>query len=347
MPLAQQRDPEATRARLAAWLRERTGAADVVVTAVEAPPSTGFSHETILFDARVDGRDERFVARVKPTSHTVFPDDRFAVERRVMETLGSHTSVRVPRVRHAEDDPAWLGAPFFVMDRVDGLIPADSPPYTFGGWLHEAAASERASLWWSGLEAMAEVHAVDPVLISFLDDGDPGPARELAEARRHLAWVAGAEPFPAAEYAAAWLERTLPEPAEPALCWGDSRIANQIFRDFRCVAVLDWEMATIADPEQDLAWFCYFDRLFSDGLGQPRLAGIPPAADTAARWEELTGRRARNQPWYEVFAAFRFACIMLRMGQLWKDSGILPIDSDFGTNNFATEMLVRVLEEKR
>jgi aminoglycoside phosphotransferase (APT) family kinase protein len=127
------------------------------------------------------------------------------------------------------------------------------------------------------------------------------------------------------------------------LVWGDARIANQIFDDFRCVAVLDWEMASLGDPIQDLAWYCFFDRLFADGLGQARLPGIPSRDATAARYEDLTGRAPRNLDYYEVFAAFRFAVILQRVAGLMIAAGGLPADTDFATNNFATAMLTALI----
>src|SRR5439155_21392253 len=87
-----------------------------------------------------------------------------------------------------------------------------------------------------------------------------------------------------------------------ALCWGDARLGNQIFAGQTCVAVLDWEMAHLGDPVADLAWWIALDRCFSEGVGAPRLAGFPDRDATIARWEQLTGRRARHFEYYEIFA---------------------------------------------
>jgi aminoglycoside phosphotransferase (APT) family kinase protein len=267
----------------------------------------------------------------------------------VMSALGS-TDVPLPRVLGREDDPSFLGSPFFVMERLEGDIPADNPPYTFGGWLLESSPEDQARLWWSGLDAMTAVHRVDheKLDLGFLRaarTGEPGMASELAYWRDYQKWVDGDAPL--LEQAFARLEREFlsGEPGAPGLCWGDSRIGNQMFRDFTCVGVLDWEMATIADPEMDLAWFLYFDRVFSEGLDAARPPGFPTHASSVARWEAATGRTVRQLDAYLIFAGLRFALVMLRLGRLLVGFEQLPPDSDFGTNNFAFQFLGRLLEE--
>jgi aminoglycoside phosphotransferase (APT) family kinase protein len=119
-----------------------------------------------------------------------------------------------------------------------------------------------------------------------------------------------------------------------------------MFRDFRCVAVLDWEMAALGDPARDLAWWLYFDRVFSDGLGVPRPPGFPSHDETIARYEKMSGAPAGHVPYYEVFAGYRFALIMMRLGQLLVLTEKIPPDSEFGTNSFAVQFLGRVLAEQ-
>jgi aminoglycoside phosphotransferase (APT) family kinase protein len=350
------RDPETTRRALERWIAARRPAArDVHVGEVGGPAATGYSHETIVFDAAwtdLEGRHERrLVARVKPTGHTVFPDDAFAAEYGVMAILAA-TDVPVPRVLGREDDPSFLGAPFFVMEHLAGDVPPDNPPYTFGGFVLDAAPEEQERLWWSGLEAMAAVHRVpwQRLGLGFLRAarrGAPGPAAELAYWRDYRDWVGASHPLVEDAFALAARELTAGEPPEPGLCWGDARIGNQVFRDFACVGVLDFEMATIADPEMDLGWFLFFDRAFSEGLGVPRPPGFPSHEATVERWEALTGRRARRLDAYLVFAGLRFALVMMRLAQLLEATGLLPRGSDFGTNNFALHFLGRLLAERR
>jgi aminoglycoside phosphotransferase (APT) family kinase protein len=334
------------RDRLKDWIAARKAASDVEVSPIESPSNTGYSHQTLLFEASwtQDGakRSERLVAKLLRPEHDVFLEPDFAAEYKVMKALEG-TDVPLAPCLGYEEDPSWLGAPFYVIGRVDGVIPPDNPPYTFGGWLLEAAPQEQGRIWWSGLEAMTRVHALDPdaLGLNFLDRrkyGARGIDQELGYYRAYVAWSGG---HPSLEAGLAWLDANRPQTERLGLCWGDARIANQIFRDGRCVAVLDWEMAAIADPEMDLAWYCYFDRLFSESLGRPRLPGIPSTADTVSRWEELTGKKAQHQEFYETYAAFRFAAIFVRLMHLMAGAAAL------GADNFATQSLEKILASRR
>jgi aminoglycoside phosphotransferase (APT) family kinase protein len=141
-----------------------------------------------------------------------------------------------------------------------------------------------------------------------------------------------------------WLEEHRPPEGQATLCWGDARIGNMVFDGARCVAVLDWEMATVADPEQDLGWWIFMDHHHSAGCGVPRLPGFPSREATIARWAELIGREPRNVSYYEVFAAFRFSVIMIRVAQQLVAAGLLAEDSTFETDNTATRLLASMLE---
>ena len=169
------RDFEKTRRILEDWFRARLPAArDVEVGALAGPSATGFSSDTLLFDLAYtqDGaRTTRaLVCRAEPMGFGVFPSYDVARQYRIMDALAP-TGVPVPKMVGLERDPALLGAPFFVMERVDGRIPTDNPPYHAGGWVTEASPAERTAIWESGLDGMAAIHRQDPVAlgIDFLD----------------------------------------------------------------------------------------------------------------------------------------------------------------------------------
>lgn len=337
-------ESERTRAGLQQWF-EHQGTDDAVVTVHPGPQATGASHETILFDVTHNGRTRPLVARVHPGDDGVFPHPDLSVEYRLLDAL-SRTDVPLPGLHAFELDPSWLGAPFYVMDRVDGVVAGDSPPYTMMGWLYEATPDERAHVWFAGLEAMARVHAVDASRLAFVNRGRPlGLEGEIAYWGDYANFV-GAELVGCARRAWDWLIANHPDSTDVALCWGDSRLGNQLFANNRCVALLDWEMAAISDPVQDLAWFAYFDDVFTDGIGVPRLEGIPSQQETIARYEAATQRPVANFEWFYVFAAYRFVAIMQRIGLLMIRDGRLPPDSPFPVENFSTVHLDRVCEEK-
>jgi aminoglycoside phosphotransferase (APT) family kinase protein len=356
MPVPDQRDPGLTCSLLQGWLRDRLPhARDLIVSGLRTPSGSGFSGETLLFDAEwvEDGvrRHEPLVARVAPTAYRLFPEPRFEDQCRVMGILGPETRVPVPAVRWFEAGSGPLGAPFVVMDHVAGLVPCDVPTYHQEGWVVDASPADRARRWWGAVDVLAGIHRldVDALGLRFVDrpeHGRTGIDQQLGYYERFLAW-AGAGELPDARSALAWLRANQPDEAgPPCLLWGDARIGNVIFRDFEPRAVLDWEMVTLGQPEVDLAWFLYFDRHHSEGYATPRLAGFPSPGETVARYERLLGRPMRDLAYYEVFAALRFAVIMARLGVLFMEFGLLPPGSDFPTTNTAA-MFLRVILEAR
>jgi len=350
MPLPQQRDPEATRRQLAPWLARRMPQArDLAITNLAPPAATGFSNDTLLFDLEwtEDGRARRqgMVVRIEPSGFTVFPAYDVGQQFRIMQRLGETTDVPVPPMYWLEERTAVLGARFFVMGRVEGRIPPDNPPYHAAGWMTEIAPAARAALWWDGLEVLARIHRLDwrRLGFDFLAHGTPGLDAQLDYYARYLAWAAGGRPAPVIEAGLAWLRRHRPADEPLGLCWGDARIGNMIFAGARCRAVLDWEMATLGNPEQDLAWWLFLDRHHSEGIGIERLAGLPGREETVARYEELMGRPVRHLDYYEVFAAFRFAVIMCRLWQLLIAYGAVPADADPQASNIPARLLAGML----
>ena len=358
MPIPEQRNLEQTRGVVATWLAERVpGASDIEVGTIGGPASTGFSNETLIFDASwAEGgarHDESLVLRVQPTQHTVFLESDFESQYKVIRALGKHTDVPVPNMRWYEADASYLGAPFFVMDKVEGRVPADSPPYTQAGWLlEESTPDERRTLVNSGLEAMAAVHAVDwkKLGFEFLDKpqyGRLGFEQQLRYYERSFDWAAAGTPAPPIPQATLeWVREHAPaNDPEITVCWGDARINNQLFGpDHRVVAVLDWEMVTLADPMMDLGWWLFLDRHFHEGMPAPRMEGFPTREAMVVQYEKVSGRKARDLEFYEVFGGLRFAVVMMRLAVLLADWEIIPADNDIAANNAVTRVLADLLD---
>ncbi|MEN8182133.1 MAG: phosphotransferase family protein [Myxococcota bacterium] len=353
MPSPHGRDPGKTRERLLAWVTTRLPhARDIQMSKLSAPGPTGFSSDTLLFDLSWrEGEDrwqQQLVARIEPSGFRVFPHYDVGRQFRVQRQLWK-SEVPVARMVWREDDPEIVGAPFYVMEQVSGRIPSDNPPYHLGGWMTEASPEEREAIWWSGLEALAAIHRLDwqERRLGILGREDPKLSSlegQLEDYRRYLAWASQGRPQPTCEAALDWLVRQRPKEPEPLrLCWGDARIGNMVFRQGRCVAVLDWEMATLGNPVQDLAWWIFMDHHHSAGCDAPRLEGMPDREATLARWAELTGLPPRHVEYYEVFAAFRFSVIMIRIAQQLVFYELLPEDSSFESDNTATRLLASML----
>jgi aminoglycoside phosphotransferase (APT) family kinase protein len=348
-----QRDLTETRAILAPWLSARLGVPSVEVGEITTPSLTGFSSETLLFDAtwRARGgvRTEGFVVRVAPTGYQIFFEPEFETQFHVMRALAA-TDVPVPPTHWYEADETLLGAPFFAMSKIEGRVPSDNPPYTMEGWLLETTPEEQAAVWWAGVDAMAAIHRQDwrALGLDMLDKPDRGKAgigQQLAYYREYLTWAAQGRPQPTAEAGLAWLEANRPDDEDRVgLCWGDARIGNIMFAEGTCAAVLDWEMVTLGNPVQDLSWYLFLDRHHSEGLDVPRLPGFASREETVARYEQLSGRSAEHLDYYEVFAAFRFSVIMIRVAQMIVEYGFMDADSDMETNNPVTKLLAKMLD---
>lgn len=354
MPHPEKRDLDLTQKQLCAWLAGKLpGARDVQVTVHGAPSSSGFSSDTIFFDAAwTDGAGphrESLVARFKPRGVTVFPTYDVGLQYRVMKILGD-TGVPVPRMRWDEPDAGPLGVPFYVMDRLDGRVPADNPPFHMTGWVADLSPEQRERMWWNGLEAMIRVHRLDWRALGFDSLDEPQRGATPLEQQLHyydfLTWGFNRTRYPVFEAAQLWLRANQPAEQPVAICWGDARVGNQIFNEqLDVVAVIDWEMVRLGDPVQDLAWFMAIDRFLWEGYGMERLAGFPGRAATIARWEELVGREARHLPYYDILGLYKFALVVGRVDLQMKYYEIMPADGTMDVDNWAYKTLTRLLQE--
>ncbi|MCW3013480.1 MAG: Acyl-CoA dehydrogenase family er 11 [Solirubrobacterales bacterium] len=329
------------------------GATDVTVSTIR-PAASGYSNDTLLFEVsyREDGRPESrwFVARIEPTRPALFPRYDISLQHGVMAALSRHTDVPMPAVYRKYDDPSLFGAPFFLMDRVSGLIAGDDPPFTREGWILELPVAQQADILDRSLHALAQIHAVDwealglgPVVGH--NAGDDVLRTKLAEFHAFYRWVAGDSRDPLVEDAFAWLHEHLPSDHEElVLNWGDPRVGNMIFsEDLSVAAILDWEMACIASREMDIGWYTFALRYFTEGIGAPMPPGFGSVDEIVSRYEELSGHTVRHHHFYEVVAGVRNAIHTMRIAHLLMAKGLLPEDSDMTTNNGATHILSRLL----
>ena len=154
-----------------------------------------------------------------------------------------------------------------------------------------------------------------------------GPGGETVETalRAHLRgqrayyeWVAAAgRRSPLIERCLDALEAGIPVLDGPAvLSWGDSRIGNVMYRDFRPVAVLDWEMAGFGPRELDLGWLIYLHRFFEDIAAAAGLPGLPDFLrrdDVAGLYRDASGYTPRDLDYFTLYAALRQAIVMFRV----------------------------------
>lgn len=358
MPAPVGRDAVETKSRLEAWFAaHEPDAGAPELEGLGGPSETGFSSDTLMFDVVRRGpageaTRQPVVVRLEPsTTFPIFPEYDLELQFRMMKRL-EQSAVPVPRMIAFERDRAPLGSPFYVMERLQGRVPTDNPPYHMQGWIKDLPAGERAAMWLSGLDAMAEVHKLDVEDPAFDFVPRPPSGRSPIQAQldywdRYLDWGMKRDTYPLIDRALAWLRENAPEGEPTALCWGDARISNQIYHasEPRCIAVIDWEMAFRGNPEADLAWFITLDRCFTEGIGVERLAGMPDRDTTIARWEERLGRRVEHFAYYECFALMRFSAIMARVMLQMKHSHVLPVEVMADRDNLASLVLGQVLSE--
>jgi aminoglycoside phosphotransferase (APT) family kinase protein len=354
MALLNELDAAAAEAALRDWLGDRlSGAADVQVTDLEIPHSAGMSMTTVLFTATwtKDGAEQaqRLVARVSPTGPGVFKRPDLVREFRLLQKL-SGTPVPVPTPCWVEEDAAVLGAPFMVVQRVDGRVPGDDPPYTVEGWVMDLPPADRGKLFDGMLEQIAQIHALDWQRLGLgevLDEpefGPPGIAQQLRHWEDTYEWAAAdGIRSPTVDAALVWARDNCPPEEELVLNWGDARIGNIIFGDDLSVAaVLDWEMALIGSPEVDVGWTALIMRYMTEGVGAPHPAGMPDRTQMIDRYQELTGREVHHVNFYEAFSALKLSILYLRVGSLMIAGGKLPSDSAIAVNNPCSQMLARL-----
>ena len=330
------RDAAGTERLLQEWLASVLPAgSDPSLTLLSGIDANGMSSETLVLDAtwQEDGGTQvgRYVARVAPAAEDfpVFPRYDLREQYDAMRLVGELTDVPVPQVGLIEPTGEVLGTPFFLMDRVEGVIPPDVLPYNFGdSWIHDADPEQQRRLQDASVGLLAGLHAIPDATttFSFLDPalhGHDGPSLLERDLARTRAWYdyAAAEigRSPLAERALTWLTANLPatDPADDVLCWGDARIGNVIYRDFEPVAVLDWEMACLGPRELDVSWMVFAHRVFESIAGALELPGMPHflrEEDVVATYEQLTGATLSDLTWFHVYNGLQWCIVFMRTG---------------------------------
>jgi aminoglycoside phosphotransferase (APT) family kinase protein len=289
------------------WLTEKIGGENAPLEVIRV--GDGRSNETFLIKR---GKEEYILRRpprgpLPPTAHDVLR------EWRVLSALYG-SALAVPRPVIACQDPEVTGAPFYLMQKVEGYVIRDQIPPIFDNDIARQTISCRL------IEMLVTLHSLDFVALGLGDLGRP----EGYLARQLKRWSGLLEhnqtrSLPDLEYVTAWLERHLPASPSVTIVHGDYRLDNVIVAPDKpeIVAVLDWEMATLGDPLADLGYTFSF---WVD-LGEPL---IPYATDmgkitsqpgflskqTAANlYEQLSGRAVANLRFYEVLAIWKLAIL--------------------------------------
>ena len=314
------RDPEETRGAIERWLSGRLNV-PVAVWDLDIPTGAGVSNETFLFRARwdVDGKptQSEYVLRLHPSpDYQVFFDPEFRMQFDLLDRIRKISDVRVPEVYWFEDDPATFGRPFFVMERKHGRVPVSIPLYNREGFLVDATPAQRRHAWEGVIAQMATIHSVPVTEFEFLDRPQWGATpleQQLTYWKKAAEWGLENHYPVQLDEMITWLRANQPVSIERGLSWGDARIGNVMFDDnFDVAAVLDWEQASLIGPTADLAWWLFFDEMFSTGQGVPLLEGMGDRAETLELWSSLSGRTPHDLHWHEVFVGYKMANLAIR-----------------------------------
>ncbi len=345
---------EEMKLKLIPWFEKKMPKAEGLTFSEFDQPGMGLSSETYLLtvDWEESGtkKSQGMVLRSAPQDFKVFPDYELAYQFNIMKAL-EQTDVPCAKMLWMEEDSSLIGSPFFLMERLFGDVPPDYPSYHGSGMFFDAAPEERAKMWWTSLEAMTKVHKLDWKELGFSFLGEPaggtGPVdRQLKYWDRYFEWMKDTpdESHPTIEASVAWLKENRYEPERVTLCWGDARMGNTLYdKDFNVLAVMDWEMAFLSDPESDLAWFMLLDWQHSGGAGLSRCEGTPEYDETVKRYEELTGWKVKHLLFNEVFSAVRYGMILASVLKKFMRQNI-PIEEEMILNNVCTQRLSELLD---
>jgi aminoglycoside phosphotransferase (APT) family kinase protein len=276
----------------------------------------GFGQSNPTFRLRSASGD--YVLRRKPIGPVLPKAHAIEREFRVLGALEGK-DVPVPRVFAYCDDTALLGAPFYVMELVEGRIFYDQT-------LPGMTASERSTIYDAMNAAVAKLHIADPAALGLADYGrsEGFVERQVSLWTRQYRATEGA-PIAAMDALIEWLPKNLPPEQPGRVFHGDLRIDNMIFHptEPRVVALLDWELSTLGDPLADLGYNAVVWRVPRDlfrGLSDVDFgaSGIPTEAAYLARYCERTGRS--EIPHWDFYLAFSFFRVAAILQGVWKRS---------------------------
>lgn len=272
--------------------------------------SGGHSNETFFIRRGVQEWVLRRPPRgpLLPTAHDVLR------EYRVLHALNT-TNVPTPRVLLACEDTGIIGAPFYLMERVPGIVIREELP-SYG-----ADAAGRRAISKALIDALAALHSADWQAIGLATLGKPEGYLER-QLRRWMGQLdrSRQRPLPDLDAVTTWLTEHLPVSGPATIVHGDYRLDNAIYAsdEPRVAAIVDWEMATIGDPLADLGYLLSSWQEAGDAqsvimsrlVQVTTLPGFMSRAEVAAYYSEQTGRPVRDLAFYEALAIWKLAILL-------------------------------------
>ena len=326
--------------RVTAWLAERT--------AIEPPLSfeliTG-GHSNLTFRV-TDATGHRWVLRRPPLHQVLASAHDMSREHKIIAALGP-TDVPVPPVIGLCVDDEVNGAPFYVMDHIDGLVVRDI------GVAQTLRVEQRRAAGISMIEVLARIHAVDVDAVGL---GDLGKKEDYI-ARQLKRWHGQFEKsktreIPVVDDVHDALAELIPEQGPAAIVHGDYRLDNCMIDDRgQVIAVLDWEICTLGDPLADVGLLMVYSPTQQDaaatGLPAPTtLDGFPTQAEMLEQYATISGRDVSHVDYYVAFGYWKLACILEGVYARYV-GGAMGDRGDASSFDFFGQQVIEIAERAR
>jgi aminoglycoside phosphotransferase (APT) family kinase protein len=310
--------------RLAAFIAQQVDVPTVVVSGLRRLAG-GASRETWSVDVAYEQDGARvhlpLVLRRDPPGAAI-PTQR-RDEFRLLQVAAA-AGVPVPKMHWLADESATLGAPFFLMERIEGETIARR-------LLREDMYAEARRVMTAQLgHILARIHRMDPAhdALAFLappPDNTPAAQGELDRFEQIFRFVSP-DPHPAFELAFRWLRQRLPRGGQRSVVHGDYRIGNVIFGPEGVRAILDWELAHVGDPMEDLGWLCV--RSWRFGNDDRPVGGIGTREELFRAYEEAGGASVdpeRVRLW-EVFGNLKWGILTIMQAKTFLDGRLNSVE---------------------
>jgi aminoglycoside phosphotransferase (APT) family kinase protein len=299
-------------------------------------------HSNLTYSVQLGER--RLVLRRPPFGSKVKSAHDMGREFRVLSKLHA-VYLPAPEVRLYCEETSVLGAPFYVMEPISGVILRKDPP---SGLAFTPDTARK--VFESFVDNLARLHSIDYAAIGLADFGKPVGYLE----RQVKGWIeryhgSKTHELPEVEKIAGWMQQNLPASGPATLIHNDYKFDNVVLESgdlTKIIGVLDWEMCTIGDPLSDLGTALSYwveagdpDQLQKLRWGPTNYPGSMTRHELVQRYARTTGRDASNMVFYLVFARFKVAVIVQQIYYRYHQG--LTKDARFAAMAEAVQILLR------
>jgi aminoglycoside phosphotransferase (APT) family kinase protein len=270
--------------------------------------------------------DRELILRRPPRGHKAASAHDMSREYRVQSGL-KPVFPYVPTMLAFCDDPSVIGAEFYVMERIDGIIlRRDVPPEL------ELSEQQVRKLCTDAVDRLIELHQVDVDAAGLRDLGKgAGYVKRQIDGWCDRYERARTDNVPSFTEVMRWLQANQPDDVATCLIHNDYRFDNLVLdgpQTLNVIGILDWELATLGDPLMELgATLSYWVQADDDDFLQmvrrqpTHLPGMMTRAEVVDYYAERTGRSIENWTFYQVYGMFRVAVIMQQLYRRYVDGG--------------------------